>query len=527
MEQRANKLRAAWICLILAGVSFWVYSRVLRNDFINLDDNNYVVENQHVNSGVTLENIKWAFTTNHTGYWHPVTWLSLMLDSQLFGVKPWGYHLTNLLLHIANVLILFSVLKAMTGEVWRSIFVATVFALHPLNVESVAWIAERKNVLSTMLWLLTMISYVQYVRKNSNGWYVVTLVFFVTGLMSKPMVVTLPFTLLLLDYWPLERLKSLRDWKIFGRLAAEKVPFFVLSMIVGIITFLGQKSSGAITGVSKLSVGMRADNAVVSYAKYISKSVWPTKLGILYPLDMRIGEWEVLAAGTVLALITIAVVLLWRSKFLAVGWFWYVGTLVPVIGIVQIGSQGMADRYTYVPLIGLFIMAAWGAGEILNRWAKGKIIAAVLAVLILGGLGYGSWKQLGYWRDGITISKHTIDVTKDNGMMYYNLGCSLNKLGRNQEAMDAFREVIRIAPGNANAHCNLGITYAKMGRYEEATAEFKEAIKIRQTFPEAHFNLGFAYLCMGNKDAAMKEHEILKGIDAEWANRLMGLINKK
>jgi len=356
MGEGRQKYLVRGICILLAVVTFFAYVRVLKNDFINYDDNEYVTENPHIFDGLKTDGIKWAFTTTSIGYWHPLTFISHMLDCELFGLRPWGHHLVNLLLHIANVLLLFSVLRWMTGVVWRSAFVAAVFAVHPLNVESVAWIAERKNVLSTMFWLLTIGSYWKYSKERNAGWYLLTLLLFAMGLMSKPMVMTLPFTLLLLDYWPLNR---------YGKnlilLILEKVPFVILSIASGVITYIGQKYSGAVADVRSMTLWYRVGNAIISYSKYIGKMFWPTKLAVLYPLEKDILLWKVIISAAVLAAICILVIIfIRRCKYLTVGWLWYLGTLVPVIGIVQVGNQAMADRYAYLPLIGLFIMAAWG-----------------------------------------------------------------------------------------------------------------------------------------------------------------------
>ena len=383
-EQMNKPTRKYWvpcICLTLALATLISYSQVLNHDFIDFDDDMYVTRNENVQKGLTWQNIKWAFTTNQAYNWHPLTWLSHMLDCQLFGLKPAGHHFTSVLFHIANTLLLFLVFKSMTGNLWRSAFVAALFALHPLHVESVAWIAERKDVLSTLFWLLTMAAYVRYVRKPGPKWYLLTILAFAMGLMAKPMLVTLPFILLLLDYWPLARFQfgqNIKDteWKILYRLFVEKIPLFIITIITSVITFIVPKGSGAVPGLKELSLMPRLTNALISYVKYIEKMFWPSRLAVFYPRAVdAIPTWQILAALLLLLIISGLAVWLARSrKYLLVGWLWYLGILVPVIGLVQVGDQAMADRYTYVSLIGLFIIVVWGLNDLLEKWKYHKIV---------------------------------------------------------------------------------------------------------------------------------------------------------
>jgi len=360
------------IYLLLAVSTFAVYWQVHNYDFVNYDDESYVSKNQSVKVGFTCDSIRWAFSTGHQGNWHPLTWLSHMLDCQLFGTDAGWHHLTNLLLHITNTLLLFAVLKRMTGTLWQCAFVAAVFALHPLHVESVAWISERKDVLSTLFWMLTMAAYLHYVKHPCVGRYLLTLLAFATGLMAKPMLVTLPFVLLLLDDWPLGRLQPAQtaeetyrqtlksanysQWQVSYRLVREKVPFFILSAVSGVVTFLVQQSGGAISSIEDASLVIRIANAFICYIKYIENMFWPSRLAIFYPHPLNtVSIWQAAVAALLLLLISILALRLTRNhKYFAVGWLWYLGTLVPVIGLIQVGDQALADRYTYIPLIGLF-----------------------------------------------------------------------------------------------------------------------------------------------------------------------------
>ncbi len=629
MIKTPDKKINLYIFIFLAVVTFATYVRVLHNDFVSYDDRDYVTENVHTQSGLTWNNIKWAFTAFECANWHPVTWLSLMLDSQLFGIKPWGYHLTNLLLHIVNTLILFAILNAMTGAVWRSAFVAAIFALHPLNVESVAWIAEKKNVLSTMFWLLTIGSYWKYSQVTNVKWYLLTLLLFALGLMSKPMVVTLPFVLLLLDYWPLERLKSLKEWKTIGWLAVEKLPFFVLSVISGIITLIGQKIGGAVVTIEAVPLSLRLTNAVLSYGKYIAKSFWPTNLAVLYPLEKDILIWKIIVSLTVLFAVSVFVLkFAGRNKYLFVGWLWYLGTLVPVIGIMQVGEQAMADRYAYVPIIGLFIMVGWGVWDLTEQWVSRRAILKILAGSIIVVLSLLTYIQAGYWKNGITLFEHAlIAVPKDNGiircnlggvyvdsgeyekakkvleqaisirsdaLLYLNLGAAylktgqqekalevLNKslemnsrdrktyvnlclaysnAGRYEEAVDmgrkaieldptwsvpyynlsiayrkmkkypeeiaALKKAMELNPNNPDAYSDMGVVYMNKGQFEEAVEVLKKSVTIQPAFWKGHFNLGLTYVYLGNKEMAMEEYKILKGLNAQMAEKLLADINK-
>jgi len=407
----ANKTLKVVICIFLMVATFCIYSQIQDHEFINFDDDVYITNNLNVQAGLTSESFKWAFTTSHPPYWHPMTWLSHMLDYQLYGLHPKGHYLTNLFLHISSVLILFIVLLRMTGALWQSGFVAAMFALHPLNVESVAWIAERKNVLSTLFWLMTMWAYIHYAEKPTVKRYGLVFLFFTLGMMSKPMLVTLPFVLLLLDYWPLRRLKfeqerggneiseknTARRSEVF-RLVREKIPLFLLATGAGIVTFIVNKSGGAFQSMETISLSARLTNAMVSYLEYLGKMIWPRGLSILYPHPGNtLAVWQGILCGMALVGITIISIRLIRKvPYFAVGWFWYLGTLVPVIGIVQVGGHSMADRYAYIPLIGIFIIVAWGVPELISKWRyKEKVLSISVGILIFTLL-ITTWRQVSH-----------------------------------------------------------------------------------------------------------------------------------
>ena len=455
MTEILNKYRVVLIYLVLALAVRVVYSPVHGYSFVNYDDPDYVTQNPHARAGISIDSIIWAFKTTSIGNWHPLTWLSHMLDMELFGTNAGGHHVTSMLLHLANTLLLFAIFKRMTGAVWQSAFVAGVFALHPLNVESVAWIAERKNVLSTLFWLLTIVAYLRYVKKPSIVRYLPALIFFAMGLMSKPMLVTLPFVLLLLDYWPLERFNvdlSVKDssrLKIFSHLLLEKLPFFVLSAVSSVVTFMSQSDVGALKNTVLYPAGIRFANADISYWMYLRKMVWPDSLAVFYPHPVSgIQIPQVIAAIVILSVISMLVTRYTKShKYLAVGWLWYVGTLVPVIGLIQVGDQAMADRYAYVPLIGLFIMVSWGIADLLSKWPYKKTILAISTAAILVSLVVSSRAQLRYWQNSITLFEHAIDVTDNNWLGHHNLSHALMDEDRPDEAFIHTKEVIRIKPG--------------------------------------------------------------------------------
>ena len=524
--------RKTLISLFLVIVTLSVYRQVNNHEFINYDDDLYVTANHHVRSGLTLRGIIWSFTTGHAKNWHPLTWLSHMLDVQLYGMNPGQHHMTNLLFHLMNTLLLFLVFRRMTGHVWRSGFVAILFALHPLHVESVAWVAERKDVLCAFFWMLTVWSYIRYVERPGVYRYLVILLFFILGLMSKPMIVTLPFVLLLLDYWPLGRLrypKSIDSIPLYSNppvfhLVWEKIPLFILSALSSIATFLVQQSGGALGSLNEYSLSVRIANALVSQASYIGKMVWPFHLAILYPHPGTLPFWKV--AGASLLLVSISLMALWVMRphpWFIVGWLWYMGTLVPVIGIVQVGFQGMADRYTYVPLIGIFIIIVWGVSELVAGWRYKKIVFGTIGGASLLILMATTWVQAGYWKNSITLFERALEVTSNNYVAYNNLGNALAARGKTSEAIGHYLDALLINPDYAAAYNNLGLALVKEGRTSEAIGRYSEALRINPDFKEGHNNLGIAFAKHGNTTEAIWHYTRALQIDPGYSRAHINL----
>jgi len=503
----ANKTLKVAICIFLIVATFCVYSQIQDHEFTNYDDTIYLTENLNVQAGLTSESVEWAFTTFATGNWFPLTWFSYMLDYQLYGSHAKGYLLTNLFFHIANSLLLFLVLFRMTGAIWQSAFVAAMFAFHPLNVESVAWAAERKNVLSTLFWLLTMWAYIHYAAKPTIKSYGLVFLFFTLGLMSKSMLVTLPFALLLLDYWPLRRLKfgqerggpseknTARRSEVF-RLVLEKIPLFLLSVVFSIINFIAATNS-----LQNFSVPLkeRIIHSLITYLAYLQKMFWPSKLSSFYPYpENALSVTQGIFCGMVLVGITfISIKLIRKAPYFAVGWFWYLGTLVPVIGIfVQAGWQAMADRYAYVPLIGIFIIVAWGLPELMAKWRHKKKVLSISAGILIPTLMVITWTQVGHWENSITIFKHAIRVTDKTyptfALAHNNLGFALLSIKKTEEAISHYKMAIKLNPDYADAHYNLGIALVAEGKNEEAISHYKMAIKLNPDYADAHNNLGDA-----------------------------------
>ena len=509
------------ISIFLIAATIVAYWQLTSHDFVTLDDITYVTENPHVRTGLTLGGVSWSFTTFHGANWHPLTWLSHMLDCRLFGLNPGMHHITNLLFHTANTLLLFLVLGRATGSLWRSAFVAGLFALHPLHVESVAWVAERKDVLSTFFWMLTLWAYVRYVELPCLIRYLLILLFFILGLMTKPMLVTLPFVLLLMDYWPLGRMRLGQSLKELGsdtheskpvQLLWEKIPLFALTGISTVVTFFAE-SRGGIPSLDILTLNTRISNAFVSYVSYIGKMLWPDGLAVFYPYPQTIPMWKALGAGLMLLCLTVIFIKTARTRpYLFVGWFWYVGTLIPVVGLVQVGNQAMADRYTYIPLIGLFIMIAWGIPDVLERWRYRQIALRVSAGLLFSALTVCTWLQVRHWKDSVSLFNHALNVTANNYLAHNHLGIGLMDKGRHNEAMGHFRKALRIKPDYARAHNNLGIALNREGKYEEAIGHYSKALEIRANNWLAHYNLGISLSRQGRMEAAIRHYsEALKG----------------
>lgn len=494
------------ISILLLVLITAVFYQITGHPFINYDDPSYIIENRHVQAGLTWEGVHWAFTTVHVGNWHPLTWISHMLDVELFGLNAERHHLVSLLLHTSNTFLLLLVLSRMTGKRLESAFVAALFALHPLHVESVAWIAERKDLLSTFFWMLTILAYLRYVKKTGVLNYLLVALLFVGGLMAKPMLVTLPFTLMILDYWPLGRIlsgncmdanRAFRYPKIsFLRSIFEKLPLFGLSAISCIITYLAQKSSDAVTPIDAYSLSVNIANALVSYIRYLGKMFWPTNLAIFYPHPgTSLFTWKVAGAALVIFLLTfLAFRFRSRYPYLLFGWLWYLVTLVPVIGIVRIGSQGMADRYTYVPLVGLFVAATWYATDLNLRLRLNKAITVTMAITIIAALSFVTWRQAGYWRSSAILFQHAVYVTEINPFAHNMAGAALVAEGRNEDALPHFQEALRLKPHFAMAHYNLALVYDIQGKVNDAEKEYKKCIEINPLKAEPYNNLGLIYL---------------------------------
>ncbi|HEX8943119.1 MAG TPA: tetratricopeptide repeat protein, partial [Gemmatimonadaceae bacterium] len=520
IQSEARSEQRRWVALGLVALNISVYASVWRSEFVRFDDPDYVTQNPHVTAGLTWQGFKWALTTGHAANWHPLTWLSHMLDVQLFGMNAGAHHAVNLVLHVLNTLLLFGVLQRMTGATWRSALVAALFAIHPLHVESVAWVSERKDVLSTFFWMLTLLAYGAYVRKSGARRFALVLLLFALGLLAKPMVVTLPFVLLLLDVWPLRRIAlwadgqrmiSAADRSTAMRLVREKLPLFGLAAASSIATVIVQRRGGAVGNLAAYPVPVRLENALVSYVAYIGKMVWPARLSAFYPYRESLSAW---AAGAAFLLIvaTIGVVRgARRHLYLLVGWLWYLGTLTPVIGIIQVGLQSMADRYTYIPLVGLFIIVAWGAVDLAERWPRQRAVVPAVAALVLAACAITARTQVATWRHSLSLWQHAVDVTTDNAYGQYNLGVVLVQAGRLDEGIARFREALRIDPNYSDVHIDLGNALNARGAADDALAEFATVVRLRPDYAEAHNAYGNLLRSRGrNADAIAQYREALR-----------------
>jgi len=503
----SEKYRGIMVVILLTAIVLALYWPVTGYEFIAMDDNLYVVENPDIQKGLSRQGISWAMTTLYTTNWHPLTWLSLMADYELYGLNAAGYHVSSLVLHIINTLLLFLVLRRMTGETWKCLTVAALFGVHPLNIESVTWIAERKNLLSTFFWFLTVFAYVRYVERQ--GWlrYLQALFFFALGLMAKPMLVTLPLVLLLLDYCPLRRFPEANrgfteDFpeSASGRctlpgLLKEKIPFFLLSLLSVLITLYAAKIGGTVKSIADFPFSRRIGNALMAYISYLEKMIWPVDLAIFYPYPTSRPVWQFAAA--LLSLIAVTVFVAFKRKkhpYLVAGWFWYLIILLPVIGIIQVGFQSMANRYAYVPLVGIFILIAWGAPDLLRTQIRRWCLPAAAVTLILI-MSFSTWVQLPHWRNSEAVFKHAIRVTEDNFFAHYGLGDVWQIRGDLQIAQLHYQESLRIQPRYAEARNNLAVILMKEGRVAEAEVEFRKALKHKPDLAEAHSNLGAALIC--------------------------------
>ncbi len=509
-KNSSSQRKMIFISLLLVAATVAAYWQVHEFNFVGFDDDSYVYENLQVRQGLGKDSLIWAFTAVHAANWHPVTWLSYMLDYQLFGMDSGKYHLVNLFFHIVNALLLFFILRKMTGGPWRSAMVAALFALHPLHVESVAWVSERKDVLSAFFFMLTLWAYAVYVARRSVPAYLLMVFLFACGLMAKPMLVTLPFVLLLLDYWPLNRLSfaqaSGHQVKGVGALVLEKLPLFILALLSSGITYYAQQKGGTVATLDGVPLSMRIANALVAYAGYIGKMFYPVHLACLYPYPKITPWWKAAIAGLSLAAITLAALRSARKRpYLIVGWLWYLGTLAPVIGIVQVGSQSMADRYTYLPLIGLFIMIAWGIPEFVSNSRLKRIGLPILSFLILCILWGLTWHQVRYWLDSRTLFEHALGVTSENAAMHYDLANAYRNQGRLDLAVDQYTQTLRIHPDHSQAHNNLGSVLLEMGRTNEAISHYRQAVRIDPDYADARYNLGIAYVNTGKIDRAVQQ----------------------
>ena len=516
---------AILLCVLLFGLVVWVFLPSLRGDFLFFDDSSYVVNNSHLTSGLSWANFVWAFRSLDYANWHPVTWLSYMLDYEFYGPKPDGQHLTNVLLHGLNSVLVFLVLRKLTGATGRSFLVAILFGLHPLRVESVAWISERKDVLSLTFWMLTMWAYAGFVeesRKQSRRakfFYGLELLFFVLGLMSKTMLVTLPCVLLLLDFWPLERWRQKSKWSLL----LEKVPLFLLALLVSKIAYVAQKRGGMIQELAGLSLGDRVGNALVSYCRYLGKFFWPADLCIFYPHP---GHWplgQVLLAGSLLLVISLLVFRLrQRRPYLLVGWFWYLGTLVPVIGLVQLSSQSMADRYTYIPMIGVALLLVWGLYELTKPWQHQVVILSSFATIVAIVLVARTHQEIPYWQNDVTLWSRAIAVTENNYVAHNCLGIVLGATDPDR-ALAEFQEAVKIHPAYFEAQRSVGSALLQQGHLDEAILHLQAAWDINPTDSRPQYGLAIACYQKGNADEAIFHFQKALSINPDNLDYLNGL----
>ncbi len=536
MESPPQRRSFRFVCLGLLLITAGLYGRMLQHDFITFDDPDYVTQNAQVQNGLSWRGVVWAFTTGHESNWHPLTWLSHQLDCQLFGVNPAGHHFTSLLLHLANTAFLFAALRRMTGHLWRSAIVAALFAWHPLHIESVAWVAERKDVLCGFFWMLGLWLYAGYARHPNWRSYIAVLGCFAAGLMAKPMMVTFPFVLLLLDYWPLRRIPRpqtnvsaaidfpVQPWR---SLVLEKVPFLLLSAASSYLTVKVQNATGAVVALDKLPIGLRIENAIVSILIYLRRTIWPDDLAVFYPHPH--GFPAAVLAGAGLALLAVTGVAVWlrrRQPSLLVGWLWFLGTLFPVIGLVQVGAQGMADRYTYIPLIGIFIAATWGAARLaeISHWPMPILRGS--AALALTSCVIATLFQLRYWQDPVTLFRRALAVTPDNFIARGNLGNALDNLGRYEEAAEHLLRSAELEPRVPAAFNNLGRHYERAGDLDKAAEFYQKTLRIQPDFLLGHYNLARMLAARGHWAEAEQhfEESLRQGPENASVHYLLGTV---
>lgn len=522
-------LAPAVISLGLFFLTLMVFIQAIGFEFINFDDDVYVYLNPWIQEGISTDVVKWAFSTTYVANWHPLTWLSHALDIQFFGLDPGSHHIVNVLLHCANTILIFIFLFGTTGSRWRSAMVAALFAVHPLHVESVAWVSERKDLLSTFFGLLAVNFYVRYARNPGVTRYVAAASLYALSLMAKPMLVTFPFLLLLLDFWPLGRLSknpdNLTSQSIALRLCVEKIPLVMLAAASSFVTVIAQEHSGAIISGDQTALFLRFTNIVSSYATYLFKTVWPDNLSIFYPFPFNgVPQWKWI--GSLLLLLPLSVLSLtfWkRFPYLAVGWLWYLGTLVPVIGFVQVGMQGMADRYTYLPLTGVFIAAVWLAEDLTRERPGIRRAGSAIGVLMLCAFAAASVRQAGHWESSTAIYRHALSATEGNWLAHNNLGLVLRVGGERVKAEAHFREALHASPLYPEAHFNLANVLSSTGRNGEAISHFRAAIGVRPSFKEAHNNLALSLKAMLRYSEAMAEFSEALRIDPAYEDAWLGL----
>lgn len=541
------------ICFFLVLTTAVVYWQVSHHDFINFDDDVYITENRHVQSGLKQDGVIWSFrlSNKNNTYWHPLTWMSHMLDAQLYGMDPGRHHMTNVLIHITSSIILFLVCHQMTGALWQSAFVATLFAIHPINVESVAWVAERKNVLSTLFWMLTLLCYVYYAAKPNLAKYILLLVVFALGLLAKPMLVTLPFLLLLLDYWPLERLKI----KFLARdksrriqqsspskfqksnefyLVVEKLPLLAISMASVYLSSLSLQGQAEFKTLDDVAMMLRIANALTSYLEYVAKVIWPQNLAIFYPYPEAVPFWK--AGGALVILTGLSVFFIWTHRarpYLSVGWLWFLGTLLPVSGLVIAGNfPALADRWAYVPAIGLFIMIAWTISDFAKRWSHYQVGLGVMIIVIVSTLMTSTWVQTRNWRNSVTLYQHALTVNPENWLAHTNLGTALADNGQKTDAYRHFAEAIRLYPHEPHVQVNYGDVMLARGRIKKATGHYYEALRINPGFAEAHNNLGLILVRSGKIEESIEQFQLAIQNRPDYDNAIKNLnlaisINRK
>ncbi len=514
MTDRVSARKLVLVGVALAALTVAVFGGIVTHGFVYFDDTKYITANPHLAAGLTLRNIGWAFTTLYFGIWHPLTWISYLVDVQIWGLAPVGAHLGNLVLHVANALLLGGLLFRATRRLWCSAFVAALFAIHPLHVESVAWAAERKDVLSTLFWLLTLWAYQRYGERCGLGRYALVVLAFAGALLSKPMMVTLPVVLLLWDFWPLERIKAADRMgrRVLVRMVLEKIPLLALAAPVAVVAVIAARAEGAVVSLASLPLAERVSNSLVGAATYVTKTVWPSKLACFYPPHRESSPALLLGAALLIAAAT-GLALFGRRRWLFVGWSWFLVTLAPVIGLVQVAGQARADRYTYVPLIGVFIVVAWGVPELVARlvgparWRVAAKAIAVAAVAAIAALSAAARIQVGYWRDSATLFKRALDVTENNWFAENWYGYALARQGDRVDAEAHIRRAIDLVPADHTALFNLGELLAEDGRFSEAAEQFAEVVRLKPDWETARYNLGTTLRMLGRFDDALPEFE--------------------